>query len=63
MSQTPEKTWVKGPNGAIVTLIVGVEIAQADFDKRVASGELTVVDNPEKAPAKKAPAKKPEPAE
>lgn len=64
MSETPEKVWVKGPNGAVVTLVIGVEIEQAAFDKRVAAGELTVVDNPEKpAPAKKAPAKKPEPAE
>lgn len=63
MSQTPERTWVQGPNGVIVTLIVGVEIEQAEFDKRVANGDLTVVDNPDKPAAKKAPAKKPEPAE
>lgn len=64
MSETTEKVWVKGPNGAVVTLIIGVEIEKSAFDKRVAAGELTIVDAPDKpAPAKKAAAKKPEPAE
>lgn len=65
MSESTEKVWVKGPAGAVVTLVIGVEIDQATFDKRVAAGELTVVDSPEKpAPAKKAPAtKKTEPAD
>jgi len=53
MSDT-EKVWVQGPSGAIVSLNVGTEIAKVDFDRRVAAGELTVVDNPEKQTAKKA---------
>lgn len=57
-----EKVWVKGPNGAVVTLIIGQEIERDLFAKRVAAGELTVIDDPEK-PAKKAvPAKKTEAA-
>lgn len=63
MSATNDKVWVKGPAGAVVTLVIGVEIDQATFDKRIAAGELTVVNNPSKPAAKKAPAKKPEPAE
>ena len=60
MSDTTEKVWVQGPNGVIVTLVIGVEIEQAEFDKRIARGELTVVDSPDKPAAKKAaPAKKP----
>lgn len=56
-----DKIWVKGPAGVVVTLEIGVEIEQADFDKRVKSGELTVVDNPDKPakPAAKPAAKKP----
>ena len=63
MSDTAEKVWVKGPAGAVVTLAIGVEISQRDFDKRIAAGELTVIDNPEKPAPKKAAAKKLEPAE
>lgn len=64
MSETTEKVWVKGPAGAVVTLVVGAEISKADFDKRVKTGELTIVDSPEAKPAaKKAPAKKSEPAQ
>lgn len=64
MSETTEKVWVKGPAGAVVTLVVGVEISKADFDKRVKTGELTIVDSPEAKPAaKKSPAKKSEPAQ
>lgn len=65
MSENTEKVWVKGPAGAVVTLIVGVEIEKVDFDKRVKAGELVIVDGPEKPAAapKKAPAKKSEPAE
>lgn len=62
MSENTEKVWVKGPGGAVVSLIIGQEIDRDYFDKRVAAGELTIVDNPEAKPAapKKAPAKKPE---
>lgn len=59
MSETSEKVWVKGPSGVIVSLVIGVEIERDTFDKRVAAGELTVVDSPEKPAPKKA-AKKPE---
>lgn len=56
-----EKVWVKGPAGVVVTLVIGQEIERAAFDKRVAAGELTVVDSPEKPAVKKAaPVKKPE---
>jgi hypothetical protein len=59
MSEVNEKVWVKGPAGAIVTLVIGVEIDQDNFDKRVANGELTIVDNPAKsATPKKVPSKK-----
>lgn len=64
MSENTEKVWVQGPAGVVVSLVIGVEIEKAEFDKRIKMGELTVVDNPEKpAAAKKSPAKKPEPAE
>ena len=57
-----EKVWVKGPAGAVVTLLVGQEIERDFFEKRVAAGELTIVDDPEKPAQKAAPAKKPEAA-
>ena len=53
MSDTA-KVWVQGPSGAVVSLNVGEEIAKVDFDRRVAAGELTVVENPEKPAPKKA---------
>lgn len=58
MSENTEKVWVQGPSGAVVTLVVGVEIEKADFDKRIKNGELTIVDNPEKPAAIKKPAAK-----
>jgi len=48
MTEKTEKVWVRGPAGAVVSLIIGSEIDRDYFDKRVAAGELTVVDDPEK---------------
>lgn len=64
MSENTEKVWVQGPAGAVVSLVIGVEIEKAEFEKRIKAGELTIVDSPEKpAAAKKSPAKKSESAE
>lgn len=57
MSEAKEEiVWVRGPAGVVVTLRVGTEIDRDLYDKRVAAGELTVVDDPTKAkrPAKAA---------
>lgn len=63
MSETTEKVWVRGPAGAEVCFIVPTEIERAELDKRIARGELTVIEDPSKpAKAAKPAAKKPEPA-
>lgn len=48
MSENTEKVWVQGPAGVVVSLAVGSEIDRDYFEKRVAAGELTVVDDPTK---------------
>lgn len=58
MSENTEKVWVQGPAGVVVSLVIGVEIEKAEFDKRVKNGELTIVDSPEKPAAAKKPAAK-----
>ena len=48
MTEKTEKVWVRGPAGVIVSLNVGSEIDKEYFDRRVASGERTVVEDPSK---------------
>lgn len=63
MSETTEKVWVRGPAGAEVCLIVPTEIERPELDKRIARGELVLIEDPSKpAKAAKPAAKKPEPA-
>lgn len=53
MSETTEKVWVRGPAGAEVCLLIPSEIERSELDKRIARGELTIIEDPSK-PAKPA---------
>lgn len=61
-----EKITVKGPNGNVVAVVVGVGFDLAELEKRLASGEFELVTTPKvdekPAPVKKVAAKKSEPA-
>lgn len=61
-----EKITVKGPNGNVVAVVVGVGFDKAELEKLLATGELELVTAPKvdekPAPVKKPAVKKPESA-